>query len=542
MNSNDNLRFLNVGLPDDIARRKAWGDFEGAIRLIDRRLAQDNIPDALRACLTAEREIMRRIPADYPLTRADALAEVRAHIPDFTEEEFDERVDAGKIGWLYIGGEMRFFDRFFSTMCKAEPAFAARAGVKLYGVESVTAEDGDGRLDRVHRRMRENGKIANRIRIRASVRVKDEVFTPGMFVRVHLPLPAACEQQSDIRIEALYPPNGRPAPEDALQRTVCWEETMTENHEFSVEYSYVHTARYHDVSAIEPDAAQPCFDTGEEAPHIIFTPYLRMLVQALTEGVDSPLERARIFYDFITLNMKYTFMPAYFILENIAEAAARSYTGDCGVFALLFVTLCRCAGIPAQWQSGLTAEPDFCGGHDWARFYIAPYGWLYADPSYGIAAVREMEKENILVDVSHLNDPGFADLLEVATKPFVATHSNARALCSHKRNLTDDMIREMVRRDCLIGLNYFVKFLRDDGDVKSLDDLYRHAMHFFELGARKNLALGSDFDGSVLPECLNTPAKAASFYEYLLSRGVSQEDADGVFYKNAQAFFHKNLR
>ena len=49
MNSNDNLRFLNVGLPDDIARRKAWGDFEGAIRLIDRRLAQDNIPDALRA-------------------------------------------------------------------------------------------------------------------------------------------------------------------------------------------------------------------------------------------------------------------------------------------------------------------------------------------------------------------------------------------------------------------------------------------------------------------------------------------------------------
>lgn len=58
-------------------------------------------------------------------------------------------------------------------------------------------------------------------------------------------------------------------------------------------------------------------------------------------------------------------------------------------------------------------------------------------------------------------------------------------------------------------------------------------MHFFELGARKNLALGSDFDGSVLPECLNTPAKVASFYEYLLSRGVSQEDADGVFYRNA---------
>ncbi len=388
MNINDTLRYLNVGLPDDIARRKAWGDFDGAVRLIDRRLAQDNIPDALRACLTAEREIMRRIPADYPLTRAEALAEVRAHIPSFTGAEFDERVDAGKIGWLYVGGEMRFFNRFFAAMCKAEPAFAERAGVELRGVESVTKEQGEGRLDRVHRLMRENGSVSNRIRIRASVRVKDAAYTPGMFVRVHLPLPAACEQQSDIRIEALYPPNGNIAPEDALQRTVCWEETMTENHEFSVEYSYIHTARYHDLSVAEPSLEQPDFDTGEEPPHVVFTPYLRALVQTLTEGVDSPLEKARVFYDFITLNMKYTFMPAYFILENIAESAARSYTGDCGVFALLFVTLCRCTGIPAQWQSGLAVEPDFCGGHDWARFYVAPYGWLYADPSYGIAAVR----------------------------------------------------------------------------------------------------------------------------------------------------------
>lgn len=77
----------------------------------------------------------------------------------------------------------------------------------------------------------------------------------------------------------------------------------------------------------------------------------------MTRGKDSPLEKARSIFDFITLNMKYTFMPAYFGLENIAENCARSFTGDCGVFALLFITLCRCAGIPAQWQSGLAAEP-----------------------------------------------------------------------------------------------------------------------------------------------------------------------------------------
>jgi len=278
-------------------------------------------------------------------------------------------------------------------MCKAEPAFAQRAGVMMHGVESVTREEGEGRLDRVARLMRQNGSMTNRIRIRASVRVKDECFLPGMFVRAHLPIPAACEQQSDIRIEKIFPETGRVAPEDAAQRTVCWEETMTENHPFVVEYSYLHTATYHDLSDVRADSVQPTFDTEEIAPHVVFTPFIHSLVDKLTKGTDNPLEKARRFYDFITLQMRYNFMPSYFILEDIAQSCARSYTGDCGVFALLFLTLCRCAGIPAQWQSGLTAEPDFIGGHDWVRFYIAPYGWLFADPSYGTAAVRAQNEE-----------------------------------------------------------------------------------------------------------------------------------------------------
>lgn len=161
---------------------------------------------------------------------------------------------------------------------------------------------------------------------------------------------------------------------------------------------------------------------------------------------------------------------------------------------------------------------------------------------FGRAVVPEMERHGILVDVSHLNDAGFADLLEVAKKPFVATHSNARAVCGHKRNLTDEQIGEMVRRDCLIGLNYFVKFLTDDGHTTSLDDMWRHVEHFFSLGAEKNLALGSDFDGAALPDYLNTPAKAAGLYGFFLSRGLSQEQAEGIMFRNAQAFFRRNLK
>lgn len=158
----------------------------------------------------------------------------------------------------------------------------------------------------------------------------------------------------------------------------------------------------------------------------------------------------------------------------------------------------------------------------------------------GRAAVRELERCGILVDVSHLNDAGLADVLDTAEKPLLATHSNARAVCAHARNLTDAQIRELVRRGCLIGLNYFGTFVRDGG-VRGYDDLYRHVAHFFALGAQRSLALGSDFDGAAMPPCFDTPEKAAGFYEYLLARGISRADADGIFYANARAFLRKNL-
>ena len=391
MNINDTLKFQNVGLPEDILRMKHHGDYENAIRLIDYRLKTEKMPDALRYCLQIHREMMVRTPVEFPYTYDDALAIIRQHIPDFSVEEWNRIIAERKVRWAYVNGEMRIFNRFFSSLVKAYKGFAARANQTLPGVESAVG--GIPLLDYAGQKMKEKGSMTNRIRIRATMRIKDENFVPGMFVRAHLPIPAACEQQSDIRIEKVYPESGQIAPEDAVQRTVWWEENMTENHEFIVEYSYLHTARYNNLDEATGIPGVYDFDLEEQAPHIVFTPYIKALAAELTEGVTDPMEKARRFYDFITRNMSYTFMPSYFLLENIPDTCACNYNGDCGVFALLFLTLCRCAGIPAQWQSGFTAEPDFCGGHDWVRFYVEPQGWLFADCSYGVAANRNKNEE-----------------------------------------------------------------------------------------------------------------------------------------------------
>lgn len=156
--------------------------------------------------------------------------------------------------------------------------------------------------------------------------------------------------------------------------------------------------------------------------------------------------------------------------------------------------------------------------------------------SFGREAIRELERHKIVVDVSHLNDRSFFDVLDIAQKPFAASHSNARSVCGHRRNLTDEQVREMVDRKCLIGLNYSHDFLRTGERPAGLEDLYRHVEHFLELGAEHCLALGSDADGADVPDTLNSPAKTAGLYQYFLDRGLSQEQAEGILWKNALNF------
>ena len=160
--------------------------------------------------------------------------------------------------------------------------------------------------------------------------------------------------------------------------------------------------------------------------------------------------------------------------------------------------------------------------------------------AFGREAVAELERQGILVDVSHLNDRGFEDLLAVAKRPFVASHSNARSVCAHRRNLPDPFIREMVRRGGLIGLNYARSFLSGDGGG-GLDDLYRHVCRFLELGADACLALGSDYDGTDIHPDLDSVEKCPGIYDYLVSRGIPARTAEGILFENAWRFFNKWL-
>ncbi len=401
MNINDTIRFIDCGLPKEIALRKNFGDFEGACRFADLYLKKKNLPESLSYCLIAQKEIMRRMPELYPYNYEQAMQRIRSEIPDFSEEEFDACIDTGRVHWIYINGVPHYLRSFFGTMCK-DPEIAKRAGRK----NEPAMMPGTDKTFRDYSivQMKKNGKMSLKIAIRASVKIEDEAFKPG-FVRVHLPIPVACDTQSRIQILKMNPGGGIIAPANSLARTICWELELKENMEFSVEYSYLHTEKYFDTDNLVPDLWQPEFFTNEQSPHIVFTPYIKRLTDEVTRGCTDNLQKARAIYDYITGNVVYSFVPDYFTMENIAENMALNLTGDCGNYALLFISMCRYAGIPARWESGLDVEPFDVGAHDWAMFYLAPYEWLRVDCSFGAGSERRGDETSRNFYFGNL-DPG----------------------------------------------------------------------------------------------------------------------------------------
>lgn len=159
---------------------------------------------------------------------------------------------------------------------------------------------------------------------------------------------------------------------------------------------------------------------------------------------------------------------------------------------------------------------------------------------FGREAVAGMERLGIAVDVSHLSDRGFWQLSGFANKPFLASHSNSRSVCNHRRNLTDDMFREIAARGGIVGLNYYKNFIREDGESGTVDDLLRHVHHFLELGGEDSLALGSDFDGCTVPDYLGDGiGKLDYLAEKLESSGIPAKVTDKILFGNANNYFMK---
>ncbi len=154
---------------------------------------------------------------------------------------------------------------------------------------------------------------------------------------------------------------------------------------------------------------------------------------------------------------------------------------------------------------------------------------------FGSAAVKEMERCSIAVDVSHASDKLFYDVAQITQRPFIATHSNSRAVCSHKRNLTDEQFEIIKNRGGIVGVNFHKYFLSEKN--QSVDDIIRHTEHFLSLGGENTVAVGTDFDGGELPDDLKGIEDMHKIYERFARLNYSDDLIKKIFFKNAFNFY-----
>lgn len=160
----------------------------------------------------------------------------------------------------------------------------------------------------------------------------------------------------------------------------------------------------------------------------------------------------------------------------------------------------------------------------------------------GIEIVEKMQEEGIIVDVSHLSDAGFWDVAAITKKPFAASHSNARSICRHKRNLSDAQIRLLAERGGVMGLNYAADFLEDDPSNLIWDSFIRHIKHIIQVGGEDVLALGSDFDGIDTNPILPHSGKLPQLFEQMHKSGISESVIDKIKGENALRMMKEVLR
>ena len=146
--------------------------------------------------------------------------------------------------------------------------------------------------------------------------------------------------------------------------------------------------------------------------------------------------------------------------------------------------------------------------------------------------VKEAQRLGILVDVSHISDEGFWDIMEITQAPVVASHSNSRAVCNHSRNLTDDMFRAICRTGGVAGINQYAEFL---GEHPTLDTICDHVLHLLELDPDgKHIALGGDLDGcEAFSEGFEGIQSYPSLAQRLLERGLTEDMIRDIFWNNA---------
>ena len=338
-------------------------------------------------------DVIRRVRREYGASEAELLQKLKPSIPDLTAADIGKWREAGQVQFRMIDGKVGYFRREPSNIFRfndeaikrrvAGPAKASRFTLTDHLSQVIEAAEKSGKTDVL--------PIKHRIVFTVAIPPGAGGGKAGSVARIWLPFPQEYRQQKDVTLIGSDPPATKIADNGVAHRSLYYEQKIEDASKPIVVraiYSYVSYAYYPVLSdeKAKPLAASSSMAEylSERLPHIALTPELRAKVKEIVGDETNPLAKARKIFHWIDGNIRYCAEEEYCVIPSISQKALTTLKGDCGVQGTLFVTMCRAAGVPARWQSGWETKPVDWNMHDWAEFYVEPWGWLPADVSYGL--------------------------------------------------------------------------------------------------------------------------------------------------------------
>jgi len=368
------------------------GQFREAEAAIAAALAQPGLRPEAREALEFQRERMRRILLDFTLDAGQAKARLRQQIPDLGDAEFARWDAAGLLERMTIDGRTRYFKRAPSNLFRLSAEARARRAEQTpfddTPMETLNAHHREARAEALA-----GGRSSvapRRVRVTQTVTVKADAVPAGETVRAWIPYPQELPgQQDDLRFLASTPAAHRIAPASAPQRTVYLEQRAQAGQPtvFSASYELTVHAQYH---AIDPAKVVRATITPElrpyveeRPPHVVYTDDLRAFSKRVVGDETNPYRIAQKLFAAVD-RIPWAGAREYSTISNISDYALHAGHADCGQQTLLLIALLRLNGIPARWQSGwIYSDGDYEDIHDWGQLYLAPYGWVPMDVTFG---------------------------------------------------------------------------------------------------------------------------------------------------------------
>lgn len=159
---------------------------------------------------------------------------------------------------------------------------------------------------------------------------------------------------------------------------------------------------------------------------------------------------------------------------------------------------------------------------------------------FGRDVVKEMNTLRMMIDVSHISEKGFWDVLEESKAPIIATHSNCYSLCTHRRNLKDEQIKALIKNDGIMCINIYPPFLENEPDKADIDSVIAHIDHVLSLGGENNIGLGSDFDGiEQTAKGIRNVSDYKKIFAKMADLGYNIKLIDKITYQNAKNYINK---